>query len=316
MYQAAARNARAERSALKRIVTVNDQTSPHLSLAHRIADPFSALPNVEAIALAGSQASGAVDRDSDIDLYVYTTSVIPLGDRVAIVEKLGATRSDLNLQFWDLGDEWYDAETGIEVDIIYWDTSWIEGQLDRVLVEHRASMGYSTCFWHTIHNSRSLYDKSGWLHRLKEKSAVPFPEALRRAIIAKNHPVLRRVIPSYLHQIEKAIRRNDLVSINHRGAALLASYFDVLFALNRIPHPGEKRLLKTALECCTRVPREMANQVEEVLYAACSADQSLIVKIEKLVNGLDQLLLEEGFDLNTSLPLAQSGQDHSRGLPA
>ena len=112
-----------------------------MSLAHRIADLFSAFPNVEAIALAGSQASGAVDRDSDIDLYVYTTSVIPLSDRVAIVEKLGATRSDLNLQFWDLGDEWYDAETGIEVDIIYWDTSWIEGQLDRVLVEHQASIG-------------------------------------------------------------------------------------------------------------------------------------------------------------------------------
>ncbi|MEE9616337.1 MAG: nucleotidyltransferase domain-containing protein [Anaerolineae bacterium] len=279
---------------------MNDQTSPHLSLAHRVADLFSAFPNVEAIALAGSQASGAVDRDSDIDLYVYTTSVIALSERVAIVEKLGATRSDLNLQFWDLGDEWYDAETGIEVDIMYWDTSWIEGQLDRVLVEHQASMGYSTCFWHTIRNSLVLYDKSGWLRRLKEKSAVPFPEALRRAIIAKNHPVLRRVIPSYLHQIEKAIRRSDLVSINHRVAALLASYFDVLFALNRIPNPGEKRLLKTASECCTRVPGEMVSQVEAVLRAVCSADQSLVVRIEELLDGLDQLLLEEGFDLETS----------------
>ncbi len=138
------------------------------------------------------------------------------------------------------------------------------------------------------------------LHRLKEKSAVPFPEALRRAIIAKNHPVLRRVIPSYLHQIEKAIRRNDLVSINHRVAALLASYFDVLFALNRIPNPGEKRLLKTASECCTRIPGEMVNQVEAVLRAVCSADQSLIVRIEELLDGLDQLLLEEGVDLETS----------------
>jgi predicted nucleotidyltransferase len=276
---------------------VNDQTSPHLSLARRIADLFSAFPNVEAIALAGSRAAGAVDQDSDIDLYVYTTSVIPLNDRVAIVEKLGATRADLNLQFWDLGDEWYDKETGIEVDVIYWDTSWIEGQLDRVLVEHQASTGYSTCFWHTIRNSLILYDRSDWLHGLKEKSAVPFPEPLRRAIIAQNHPVLRRVIPSYLHQIEKAMRRNDLVSINHRVAALLASYFDVLFALNHVPNPGEKRLLKTASERCARVPGEMVNQVEGVLGAACSPDPSLIARIDELVNGLDQLLLEEGFDL-------------------
>ena len=284
---------------------MNNQTSLHLKLAHRITDLFSVFPNVEAIALAGSLAAGAVDPDSDIDLYVYITSVIPLSARVAVVENLGATRSDLNLQFWDLGYEWYDEETGIEVDVIYWATSWLEGQLDRVLVEHQASTGYSTCFWHTVRNSLILYDKSGWLHGLKEKSLVPFPEALQRAIIAKNHPVLRRVIPSYLHQIEKAIRRDDWVSLNHRVAALLASYFDVLFALNRLPNPGEKRLLKTASESCAKVPREMVNQVEGVLRAVSLADRSLVARIEELVDGLDQLMLEEGFNPKTSLPLAQ-----------
>ena len=88
-----------------------------------------------------------------------------------------------------------------------------------------------------------------------------------------------------------------MVSINHRVAALLASYFDVLFALNHIPNPGEKRLLKTASERCARVPGEMVNQVEGVLGAARSPDPGLIARIDELVDGLDQLLLEEGFDL-------------------
>lgn len=281
---------------MKKGKIITDQMPPHLDLARRIADLFSTFPAVEAIALAGSQAAGAVDRDSDIDLYVYTTSVIPLGARIAAVETLGATRSDLNLQFWDLGDEWYDAETGIEVDVIYWDTSWIEGQLDRVLVQHQASTGYSTCFWHTIRNSCILYDRHNWLHRLKESCLMPFPEPLRHEIIAKNHPVLRRVIPSYLHQIEKAIRRGDAVSVNHRVAALLASYFDVLFALNRLPHPGEKQLLKTASERCAKVPKDMIHQVECVLGAVSGADQRLVARIEELLDGLDRLLLEEGFD--------------------
>jgi predicted nucleotidyltransferase len=284
-------------------VYVKHQKPLHLNLAHRIANMFSVFPNVEAIALAGSQTVGVIDQDSDIDLYVYTRSVISLSDRVAIVEKLGATRSDLNLQFWDLGDEWYDAKTGIEVDIIYWDTSWIEGQLDRVIVEHQANTGYSTCFWHTILNSQILYDKNGWLYRLKGKSMVPFPEALRRAIVEKNHPILRRVIPSYLHQIEKAIRRDDLLSINHRVAALLASYFDVLFALNRLPNPGEKQLLKIVADRCVKVPEEMVIQVERVLHASSSADQNLIVSIEELIDSLDELLREEGFDPETSLPV-------------
>jgi len=283
---------------------MNDQSSSAQFLARRLVDLFREFSNVEAIALAGSQTAGIVDRDSDIDLYVYTTSVIPLADRIAIVEKLGAARSDLNLQFWDLGDEWVDAKTGIEVDIIYWDTRWIQEQLDRVLLRHQASTGYSTCFWHTIRNSLILYDKQGWLHALKAKSEQAYPEELRQAIIAKNHPILRRVIPSYLHQIAKAIKRHDRVSINHRVAALLASYFDVLFALNRVPNPGEKRLLKIAAECCTQLPRDVASHVESVLHAADSADQNLIAQIEALVDGLDSLLREAGFDPETSLPMA------------
>ena len=47
---------------------MSDQTFPHLSLARRIAELFSVFPNVQAIALAGSQVSGAVDQDSEIDL--------------------------------------------------------------------------------------------------------------------------------------------------------------------------------------------------------------------------------------------------------
>jgi len=287
------------------IVAVGTEVSPHLRLARTLADLFRPFPSVEGVALAGSQATGTGDQDSDIDVYVYITSVIPLSRRLALVERMGAARADLNLHFWDLGDGWHDGETGVEVDVIYWDTVWVETQLDHVLMEHQASTGYSTSHWHTIRNSLILYDRNGWLHRLKEKSAAPYPEALRRSIVAKNHPVLRRVIPSYLHQIEKAVLRNDLVSVNHRVAALLASYFDVLFALNRLPNPGEKRLLETASQRCARVPAKMVGDVESVLLAVSSADRRLIASVDKLIDGLDQLLLEEGFDPETSLPLVR-----------
>jgi len=206
------------------------------------------------------------------------------------------------MRFWDLNDAWVDAETGIEVDVMYWDTAWIEGQLDRVLIECQASLGYSTCHWHTVRNSSILYDRSGWLRRLKEKSTIPYPEALRRAIVAKNHAVLRRVMPSYLGQIKKAQQRHDLVSLNHRVAALLASYFDVLFALNRVPHPGEKRLLQKAVQLCDRVPQTMVQQMEEVLRATSAGEATLMGRLTALLDGLDGLLLDEGFDPDTSLP--------------
>ena len=269
--------------------------NPPRELARLLANQFSAHPAVDAIGLAGSLTTGAGDAGSDIDLYVYTTAPIPLSERESIVSARGASRADLNLTLWDLGDEWFDAPSGIEVDIIYWSPSWISAQIDRVLVQHQASLGYTTCFWHTIRNSQILFDRSGWLHALKTKSDQPYPEALRQAIIAKNHSVLRRVIPAYRNQIEKAIKRSDLVSINHRVAALLASYFDVLFALNRVLNPGEKRLVKYAIDHCARLPAGMAVQVEDVLRAAAEGNPVLLEKIDSLLDNLDDLLKKGGF---------------------
>ncbi len=270
----------------------------HLTLARELAAAFSAFPQVEAVTVGGSLASGEADAGSDIDLYVYTTSIIPLLAREALVAQRGASRADMNLQFWDLGDEWVDGPTGIEVDVIYWDTAWIAEQIDRVLVHHQASVGYTTCFWNTVRNSLPLYDRDGWFARLQAQCQCLYPEPLRRAIIAKNYPVLRDVIPAYLRQIEKAVERRDLVSVNHRVAALLASYFDVLFALNAVPHPGEKRLLEIAAERCARRPSMMLEQVEAILRLAGTGDAALLQAVNRLVDDLDVLLLQEGFDLS------------------
>jgi hypothetical protein len=271
-------------------------------LAHDLALRFQEFPTVEAVAWGGSQASVSGDRLSDIDLYVYTTASIPLAAREALVADMRSSRADLNLQLWDPGDEWYDADTGIEVDVIYWTPDWIENQLDRVWRQHQASLGYTTCFWHTIYHSRCLYDRRGWFEGLQRQSQQPYPEALRQAVIAKNHSVLRRVIPSYASQIEKACRRKDLISINHRVAALLASYFDVVFALNRVLHPGEKRLLEWTLAHCAQVPSGLTEQVAALLQAVGSTDGRVVRQIDTLLDNLDDLLQQQGFDPATSLP--------------
>jgi predicted nucleotidyltransferase len=264
--------------------------SVHLQLAQKVAERFGVFDCVEAVAVAGSLVTGTTDQDSDIDLYIYTTELIPVADREAIVAELGASRADMNLQFWDLGDEWFDAETGIEVDVMFWDPQWIEAQVDRVLIHHQASVGFSTCHWGTVKNSHVLFDCNGWFQSLQDKATRPYPEELRRAVIEKNYPLLRDVIPAYLHQIEKAIQRNDLVSINHRVAAFLASYFDIIFALNRVPHPGEKRMVQKALSLCEKVPANMSTQVNGVLQAAGSITENLVTQIHDLVDGLDVLV--------------------------
>jgi hypothetical protein len=266
-----------------------------LSLTDDIVAGYSSLPQVEAVVLAGSQTSGAADQDSDIDLYVYSREDIPVSVRASIA-MAGAEYAEVDNRFWEPGDEWVDADTGIHVDVMFRSLEWIEEQLERVLRRHEARVGYSTCFWYNVLSSHVLYDRNGWFRALQEAANQPYPESLRCAVIAKNHPILRWSMSSYLHQLERAVAHGDLVSINHRVAALLASYFDILFAVNRMPHPGEKRLVEIASEKCAKVPAAMSKQVRELIQAVSQGDQGVIEKASILIDGLDELLSAEGLD--------------------
>ena len=261
-------------------------------VAHVIAARFAAAPEVVAVAMAGSRATGRCDAGSDIDLYVYAMDGVSIGTRAAIAA--GTVDVELDQSPWEPGDSWVDPLSGATIDVMYRAPSWIEAELDQVLVRHEASIGYSTCFWHNVLTSVPLFDREGWFVRLQRWSDQPFPEPLRLAINAKNHPLLRDGRFSFLSQAEAALRRHDGVAVQHRIAALLASYFDILFALNRRPHPGEKRLIELA-EAEDRVPLHLGDQVEAVLRAAAPpwTGDDLIPAVHCLIDDLDDLVRTE-----------------------
>jgi predicted nucleotidyltransferase len=276
------------------------EPSASADIANRVAAAFANLPEVVAVALAGSGVTGTDDEQSDIDLYVYAGAPLAMADRVAIATSFAA-RAEVGNDFWEPGDEWIDAQTGRHVDVMYRTPVWIEEQLERVLVRHEASVGYSTCFWHNVLHSTPLFDRSGWYGDLQVAAARPYPERLKRAIIARNHPILRQTLSSYRAQIVSAVRRGDSVSIQHRLTALLASYYDVLFAVNELPHPGEKRLLQIATTQCAKIPADMESQINAVLeMAACPPTVAVVGQIDALLDSLDALLADEGL-----IPIAQ-----------
>lgn len=150
-------------------------------------------------------------------------------------------------------------------------------------------------------NSQTLFDRDGWFANLQEQSRQPYPPQLKRAIIAKNHPVLRNVIPAYYNQIKKALERNDLISVNHRLAAFCASYFDVLFAINEVLHPGEKKILQFVKDECAAIPDKLELQVEGIFQSAAVGDKKLLAHLDALIDGLDHLLIAQGFDPDQTL---------------
>ncbi len=262
------------------------------SLAATIAAQYSAFPQVEAVAWGGSYTSAAADAASDIDLYVYLRSTLPPDQRAGFIWAR-SRYAEIDNQVWEPGDEWIEAESGVKIDVMYRDVGWIEQQLDDVLTRHQASAGYSTCLWYNVRASQPLWDRNGWLAKLQQRSQQPYPEQLRRAIITKNYVLLRTMVGSYRQQIKLAVARNDVVNINHRVAALLASYFDVLFAVNRLPHPGEKRLIAYATRDCTLLPRDMAQQVQALVGASAQASDAVLDRVDALADQLDALLRQE-----------------------
>ncbi len=106
---------------------------------------------------------------------------------------------------------------------------------------------------------------------------------------------MRSIHSSYLQQLEAALLRQDRVSVQHRLTAILMSYFDILFALNRQPHPGQKRLVDHALASCSIVPAHMCQQLSAVLDAqAIGGGAELIEHVNTLLDGLDAALLKGG----------------------
>ena len=92
---------------------------------------------------------------------------------------------------------------------------------------------------------------------------------------------------SYLEQIKLAIKRNDPVSVNHRITAFLASYFDVLFAANEIFHPGEKRLIKYAMQHCKFLPEHFEADLTGLFVA--KNDEKIII-LDNMVERLRKIL--------------------------
>lgn len=250
---------------------------------------FSALPEVEAILLAGSRAANTDDNLSDYDVYIYVNAEIPLAKREAITTEY-CRYMELNNQFWETEDDG-ELLDGTEIELIYRTINWLDSELEHTIFNYQASTGYSTCFWSNLLNSKIIYDKDGKAERLKEKYQVTYPDQLKKNIIRKNYPLLNQQMPAYSKQIKKALERNDAVSVNHRVAELLASYFDILFALNEYPHPGEKKLVATALDNCHLLPEHFENNIEALLRMTGEMNPDISLVVDQLVDNLTALLI-------------------------
>lgn len=225
-------------------------------------EELSRLPQVEAIALGGSRATGRNDAKSDYDVYIYLTGPVEETCRRTILSKY-CRYMEIGNTFWELEDD-VTLLDGIDMDIIYRNLEDFARGIASVVDDCTAWNGYTTCMWHNLITSRILFDRTGRLQKLQARYQIPYPQKLKENIIARNMNLLSGMLPSFDTQIQKAENRGDLVSVNHRVTEFLASYFDILFALNEMTHPGEKRMQDICAKECTILPQHFDSNLNRL----------------------------------------------------
>ena len=237
-------------------------------MVNQLFGELANLEQVEAIALGGSRAGEFYDEKSDYDVYVYITSPISEETRRGILEKY-CGYMEIGNQYWELEDNCV-LKNNIDIDILYRDLdTFCEGVAD-VAEKFRAHNGYTTCMWHNLLTCKIIYDKNG---------------RLRDNIIKRNTNLLYAAMPAYSLQIKKACARNDRVSIVHRTAAFLESYFDVLFALNRQTHPGEKRLIELCRKNCALLPNNFEENLDRLFH-------DMVGNSDRIPDDIDEIIIE------------------------
>lgn len=233
-------------------------------MVNQLFEELKTLPQIEAIALGGSRAGEDYDEKSDYDVYLYCTSQIEESVRRKILENY-CSYMEIGNHFWECEDNCV-LKNGIDIDILYRDLDSFSEGVATVVERYQAYNGYTTCMWHNLNSCKILYDRDGRLQAVKERFAVPYPRQLKDNIISRSLLLLSDGMPAYQQQILKAVKRKDLVSIGHRTAAFMEAYFDIIWALNELTHPGEKRLLSLCKKQCRRLPANFEENIQR-LYA-------------------------------------------------
>lgn len=279
------------------------ESSDGHDVARRIANALLEVPGVRAVALGGSRASGLAGAGSDIDLYAFAAAegAVSLTARASLARELAdpAAAIEIGNDTWGPGDEWTEASSGLGVDLMYWTCG--------------GSRTSSTASWSGTRPRSATRPRGGTTSAAHcpsvstatgTASCVGAPSSPTRSRCAgrssRNHPILRHTRSSLAQQIDSALARADAPAVLDRTAALLVSYFDVLFAANRVPHPGQKRLVAWVERTCARAPADLGERLEVVRAAAgaprpaAAGRHPLPTVLHGLIDDLDEILADDG----------------------
>jgi len=246
---------------------------------NKFINDFCSIDGIQALVLGGSRTTERMDEKSDYDFYVYSENGIDREIRSKVLSKY-CKYIEIGNSYWELEDNGQ-LKCGIYFDLIYRNLQQFTKIVADVVENCNANNGFTTCLWYNVLNSKIIYDKNDVFRKIKERFSIPYPQKLKENIIKRNMALLSDSVVSYDKQIIKSIYRKDLINLNNRVSAFLASYFDVIFAINELPNPGEKRIMEICLNKCNVLPNGFEKDVNSLIQNMNNESKTL-----ETINGI------------------------------
>ncbi|HYH79310.1 MAG TPA: nucleotidyltransferase domain-containing protein [Longimicrobium sp.] len=225
-----------------------------------------------AVALGGSCAKAHGDAYSDVDIYLFADAVLPAADRDALVAEVLGPRAAPDS--WGSDEPFVRGGTdfehrGVRVEVWLRRAAHVEAAIDECL---RGEIRREYVAWTVmgffnhvvladVHSLRPLDDPSGLLAGWKAR-VERYPEPLRNAIVRRfmGEAAFWPANPHY----HTAIERADVIYTSGIVQMVAHALVQVLFALNRVYFPGEKRITESVARL-ERVPPAFAARLQAMV---------------------------------------------------
>ena len=261
-------------------------------IVYHIVNEYKVLDDVLAITLSNSRNNEKKDFFYDIEIDIILKKEIDFSKREYILKKLSDTIETVQGKYGDK-DIFILRNSTVQVVISYLTVDKLENNLINVVEKYEAAEGDTTYLWKKVKNAFVAYDRNNVFKTLQDKYNVDYPDKLKLNIINKNYHLLKNSFFSYYNQIGKAISRGDIEGLNNKINKFLGSYFDIIFALNKVKHPGGKKVIDIINTKCHKKPVNIDENIDGLLESVTACDDSILEKIDNIIDELKKLLEEE-----------------------
>lgn len=261
-----------------------------------VIEALSKSQGVKAVICFGSYAMRNNDEHSDIDLYAFCDTVIPLAavrkEALGIIEGVSQLEIDHTETGWD--DQWCPVGDslkldGLLVEIGYNTLGWLE-TVARKVKEGALSIPELRFRPYTmlglLDTAVVLYDPERIIQRIRLK-LYPFPFALKRALLAQSIPVAKGSLGDLRDYAKRGIGNR---AFHFHLERVLDAMDSILFALNERYSPATKRVEDLYTELKT-VPVDFMSRYTMLLETPLTAQgrKDIVSTLESLLEELENM---------------------------